>query len=123
MDDVAKQLLDLRYVTTKTGALHPLQIKNLQMWGHLTIPNTRQGMEIFFDFDDRAVSYVVAQPLIGDAPTIDKLGVWVRELLGPEYVVVVQYKGGQTYRTKRLAPLPNKSGNEELFTFEGPPDE
>jgi hypothetical protein len=123
MDDTLKRLTELRYITERTGSLHPLQMKNIQMWGYLTIPNSARGMEVYFDFDNRAVSYSVTQPLVHEAPALDKLGAWIRELLGPEYVTVVEYKGGQTYRSKRLKPVPDKSGNEPLYPFEEPVDE
>jgi hypothetical protein len=114
-DDTLKQLMELKYVTQKTGALHPLQMKNLQMWGYLSFPHLKSGkVQTYFHYDKRTITYVISAPLPTKTKTQkknaqlaqDRLNVWVQELLGAEYSAVVEADGEVVYRGKREAAIP-----------------
>ncbi len=114
-DDLDKQLLELRYITQKTGALHPLQMKNLQMWGYLMLLHVKPSQtQVFFHYDKRTVTYSVpVAPKMKTktekknlAAAWGRLNAWVQQLLGFEYRVLIEAKEKVIFTGKRDAAMP-----------------
>lgn len=129
MDETLKQLIELMYVTQKTGALHPLQMKNLQMWGYLTfmwVPP--HEVKAYFHHKKRTVTYDIPKRAklktkakrkeVSDS--MDRLNLWVQHLLGAEYRVTIEVKGEPIYHGKRGASVPKDQKEPE---YQEPPDE
>ena len=137
LETVEQQLIAMKDLTRRTGAISSLQIKNLQMWFYLLIRFVEpEQLVLGFDFEKRIVLYHGQKKKSkGKVPrNIDniclKLHTWVQELLGPEYQTVVKIKDKTIYTGKRKAPLPSvgpdatfeKGAEEEIGEneFRGP---
>lgn len=116
LETVEQQLIAMKDLTQRTGAISSLQIKNLQMWFYLLIRFVEpEQLVLGFDFEKRTVLYHGQKKKSkGKVPrNIDnlclKLHTWVQELLGPEYQTVVKIKDKTIYTGKRKVKIPTKA--------------
>lgn len=93
MGDLEQQLLELRAVTLPWGWLHELQIKQLQMWGMLAIPECK-GLQLSVDLDRWVVKYdsIISPESEMPKNLLDGLARSVRWLLGEGWDVCVTAK-------------------------------
>ncbi len=93
-----EQLMQLRGLTSTTGVLHEAQVLQLQMWPRVIIGESTSS-EFAFSHEDRIVEFAISIESTA-APDLKKrlsiLDQSVKELLGPEYWVIVRKKGGKS---------------------------
>ncbi len=116
LETVEQQLIAMKDLTQRTGAISSLQIKNLQLWFYLLIRFVDTGdLVLGFDFEKRTVLYhgkkkkSKAKVPQNIKSSYEKIHVWVQELLGLEYQTVFQIKDKVVFTGKRRAPIPKPS--------------
>jgi hypothetical protein len=103
-----EQLVLLRQLTARTGALHEAQVQHLKLWPRILFPNVRAKTSV--DVDGHKVVVEVYTKTGGAAKAIlpkpaETLNEWVKALLGGEWEVTVSYpvRGGK-FKKQTFAP-------------------
>jgi hypothetical protein len=99
-----EDILKVRDLFRRTGALHDLQIFNLKVWPQLVFPMAK-AIKIGIDFKEREVTYDLTIPwykFVGDLRTRGEgLNESIHYLLGGDYRLCVRSKGKVIFVGKR----------------------
>jgi hypothetical protein len=93
--DAIEQLMTLKDLTSRTGALYEAQVLQLKMWPQvLLFANTA---EFVFNFEDKTLVFKLSD-LVSPRPKhwnkrVKLLQSWSKQLLGEEYQVLIELKG------------------------------
>lgn len=92
----AHQLALLKDQTKRTGLMHEAQVVNLKWWGILLSPDGAT-VQVAWDTETSIMKYIIdlskAQDVDGLTPVArDALESWVKELLGENWALKVEYK-------------------------------
>jgi hypothetical protein len=114
-EEVRAQLLRLKDLTRRTGVLAEPQMLQLRLWPRVVFKDVLDA-ELTVDIEHRILNYMVRvqKPPKGKDRDlrVEALCVWVAELLGDEWAIVIktrQKKGGPgklLVKCERAAPIP-----------------
>jgi len=102
MSDAAEkwaQLLALRSLTKTIGALHEAQLLQLRYWPRLALPHST-ACEARVDLPGKTVTFIAtlgkSKPPADLVARLEGLNRSVKDLLDPEFAVIVETKDGKT---------------------------
>lgn len=105
--DIQKALIQLRAITNSTGTLHGLQIRQLQVWPRLVVPNSTDATAEV-EFPKKEIRFSVqakGKKQKGQAARYRWLAQAVKFLLGDEWRIAVSVNGKPAYASERGRPI------------------
>ncbi len=106
-NDQAEQLLALRDLTKRTGALHEAQVLQLKLWPRIVFQASTSAkfdvniekFQVTFNITNGKLPKLPSKQVISPAVARQTLNEWVKFLLGPEWAVVMKVKEKATGKT------------------------